>query len=391
MAEFQGEDSGNLISPSSYMSLCLSLRGRGCPSSSRSKHLLRLGGYGPHRASVPCGALRVPRDAPQVAGELRLRGLHVPQLCICALNRASWPMSCRNVFGKAPQSALRPAGGPISVLSRGQSGQNPARKPGLRPRNIISELRGLVRREAERPVQSWPRAHVVGCGSQRLSMSVFTHLGRRGGSFALPIQLGRAAFLNRSGSRRAASPPSPSPGCVIPLSSQPRSSTLEPAFSWGWTEAAAAALSPTANGPITFVVDCRHNQQLGRHGFRGESIVPTLAGMQPSPCRFDRAPPSWSGPIPEGLWLLHPHGLGRSPHPRVRQLLEVGPQWVATGPGRNYIKVAATRLSKEINLKLAEQEYEELVQVLLGNSRQTMTPVAGEFQARCVFHGGEPG
>jgi len=159
----------------------------------------------------------------------------------------------------------------------------------------------------------------------------------------------------------------------------------------GGTEAAAAALSPTANGPITFVVDCRHNQQLGRHGFRGESIVPTLAGMQPSPCRFDRAPPSWSGPIPEGVWLLHPHGLGRSPHPRVRERLVVGPKWVATGPGRNYIKVAATRLSKVINLKLAEQEYEELVQVLLGNSRQTMTPVAGEFQARYVFHGGEPG
>ena len=64
--------------------------------------------------------------------------------------------------------------------------------------------------------------------------------------------------------------------------------------------------------------------------------------------------------------MLHPHGLGRSPHPRVRQRLEVGPQRVATGPGRNYIKVAATRLSKEINLKLAEQEYEEVVQVLLG-------------------------
>ena len=89
--------------------------------------------------------------------------------------------------------------------------------------------------------------------------------------------------------------------------------------------------------------------------------------------------------------MLHPHGLGRSPHPRVREQLEVGLQWVATGPGRNYIKVAATRLSKGINLKLAEQGYEELVLVLLGNSRQTMTPGAGEFQARYVSHGGEPG
>ena len=89
--------------------------------------------------------------------------------------------------------------------------------------------------------------------------------------------------------------------------------------------------------------------------------------------------------------MLHPHGLGRSPLPRRREDLEVGQQWVATGPGRNYIKVEATRLSRGTNLKLAEQEYEELVQVLLGNSRQTMTPVAGEFQARYVFHGGEPG
>ena len=159
----------------------------------------------------------------------------------------------------------------------------------------------------------------------------------------------------------------------------------------GGVEAAERALEPGSETNITFVVDCRHEQHIGRHGFRGDSIVPTLAGMQPSPCRFDRAPPSWSGPIPEGLWLLHPHGLGRSPHPRCREDLEVGEQWVATGPGRNYIQVAATRLSKGTNLKLAEQEYEEVVQVLLGNSRQTMTPVAGEFQARYVFHGGEPG
>ena len=66
----------------------------------------------------------------------------------------------------------------------------------------------------------------------------------------------------------------------------------------------------------------------------------------------------------------------------------VGPKWVKEGPGRNYIQVAATRLSKEIDLKLCEKEYEELVQVLLGNSRQTMTPVAGEFLARYVSHGG---
>ena len=72
-------------------------------------------------------------------------------------------------------------------------------------------------------------------------------------------------------------------------------------------------------------------------------------------------------------------------------MFDVGPKWVATGPGKNYIQVAATRLSRGNNLRFAEQEYEEVVQVLLGNSRQTMTPVAGEFLARYVSHGGEPG
>ena len=88
---------------------------------------------------------------------------------------------------------------------------------------------------------------------------------------------------------------------------------------------------------------------------------------------------------------MHPHGLGRSPHPRVRERFVVGPKWVKEGTGRNYIQVAATCLAKGIDLKLREKEYEELVQVLLGNSRQTMTPVAGEFLARYVSHGGEPG
>ena len=37
--------------------------------------------------------------------------------------------------GKSPKSALRPAGGPISVFSREQYGHHPARKLKLKPRS----------------------------------------------------------------------------------------------------------------------------------------------------------------------------------------------------------------------------------------------------------------
>ena len=95
---------------------------------------------------------------------------------------------------------------------------------------------------------------------------------------------------------------------------------------------------------------------------------------------------------PQGAWLLHPHGLGRSSHIRRRQTLDVDPQWVATGPNKNLIKIAATRLAKKIDLNLCEQEYEALIQVFLGKIRRTMTPVFGELPARDMFpRGPEPG
>ena len=69
--------------------------------------------------------------------------------------------------------------------------------------------------------------------------------------------------------------------------------------------------------------------------------------------------------------MLHPHGLGRSPHPRHREALRVDPGWVTQGPNKNYIKVAATRLAQggrkgDAGLDFTEQEYDELIKVLLG-------------------------
>ncbi len=170
------------------------IRGRGCPCS-MSKYLLRhTGGYEPGSPSVTFDDLRDGGDAQEAPGLFPLRGLHVAQLGFCASNRASGPELGRNASGKVPKSALRLAGGPISGLSREQSGPNPARKPELRPRSTIAEHRGLGQRKGQRWVQSWPRAHVLGCGSQRLSKSFFTHLGRRGGPFAPSLKLGRGVF-----------------------------------------------------------------------------------------------------------------------------------------------------------------------------------------------------
>ncbi len=53
-------------------------------------------------------------------------------------NRPSGPDFGRTATGKAPNSALRRTEGPISVLSRQQSGQNPARKADLRPGSTIA-------------------------------------------------------------------------------------------------------------------------------------------------------------------------------------------------------------------------------------------------------------
>ena len=69
--------------------------------------------------------------------------------------------------------------------------------------------------------------------------------------------------------------------------------------------------------------------------------------------------------------MLHPHGLGRSPHPRHREALRVDKSWVTQGPKKNYIKVAATSLAKglrkgDTGIEFAEREYDELIKVLLG-------------------------
>jgi hypothetical protein len=138
----------------------------------------------------------------------------------------------------------------------------------------------------------------------------------------------------------------------------------------GGVEAAKAALAPGAETNITFVVDCRHDQGLGRHGFC------VTASCQPPrdaalPLQIRQSPALLIWPIPRGAWLLHPHGLGRSPHPRHREALQVDPGWVTSGPNKNYIKVAATRLAQggrkgDTGLDFTEQEYDELIKVLLG-------------------------
>ena len=77
---------------------------------------------------------------------------------------------------------------------------------------------------------------------------------------------------------------------------------------------------------------------------------------------------------------------------RVAHTLRPVEKWVATGPDRNHIKVAAARLAGKINPDLCEREYDELIAVLLGKIRRTITLVARELQARDVFpRGSEPG
>ena len=73
-------------------------------------------------------------------------------------------------------------------------------------------------------------------------------------------------------------------------------------------------------------------------------------------------------------------------------MLDVDAKWVATGPNKNHIKIAATRLAKKLDVDLCEREYEALIRVLLGKIRRTRTPVLEELQARDVFpRGPEPG
>ena len=206
-------------------------------------------------------------------------------------------------------------------------------------------------------------------------MSGFTHLGRRGGPFAPSLKLGRGVFCNRSGSglfRRDGLPPFPRVCNFTQLVAEEFNTGAR--IFVGGVEAAQAALAPGAETDITFVVDCRRDQGLGRFGFC------VTASCQPPrdaalPLQIRQSPALLIWPIPRGAWLLHPHGLGRSPHPRHREALQVDPGWVTSGPNKNYIKVAATRLASrgygrkgdaDADLLFTEQEYSELIKVLLG-------------------------
>ena len=156
-------------------------------------------------------------------------------------------------------------------------------------------------------------------------------------------------------------------------------------------EAARAALAPGAKTPITFIVDCRHDPHGGRHGFCGRpSGNPRGDADLSLEIRQSPALLIWSNLW--GAWLLHPHGFGRSPHTRRRDVMPKDPKWRSEDVCRNHIASAATRLSDKINVKLCHDQYDELISVRLGKIRRTMTPVAGELQARCVFpRGPEPG
>ena len=153
-------------------------------------------------------------------------------------------------------------------------------------------------------------------------------------------------------------------------------------------EAARAALAPGAKTPITFIADCRENPHGGRHGFCGRpSVNPRGDADLSLEIRQSPALLIWSNLW--GAWLLHPHGFGRSPHTRLHDVMPKDAKWVA---GKNHITIAATRLAQKIDFPLCLDEYDKLIAVRLGKIRRTMTPVAGELLARCVFpRGPEPG
>ena len=178
-------------------------------------------------------------------------------------------------------------------------------------------------------------------------------------------------FCNRSGSglfRRDGLPPFPRVCNFTQLVAEEFNTGAR--IFVGGVEAAQRVLAPGAETNITFVVDCRYDQGRGRHGFC------VTASCQPSRdaallLQIRQSPALLIWPIPRGAWLLHPHGLGRSPHPRHREDLRVDSGWVTQGPNKNYIKVAATGLAKglrkgDTGLEFAEREYNELIKVLLG-------------------------
>ena len=158
-------------------------------------------------------------------------------------------------------------------------------------------------------------------------MNGFTHLGRRGGPFAPSLKLGRGVFCNRSGSglfRRDGLPPFPRVCNFTQLVAEEFNTGAR--IFVGGVEAAQRVLAPGAETNITFVVDCRRDQGLGRFGF----------------CVTASCRPPRDAALP----------------------------LVTQGPNRNYIKVAATRLAEggrnaDASGRLTEQEYDLLTKVPL--------------------------
>ena len=216
---------------------------------------------------------------------------------------------------------------------------------------------------------------------------MFLHTLGEEGALRPSDQVGKGSGLQSFGFRTA--PPFPRVRIYTQLGSQEFTSGAR--IYLGGVEAARAALAPGAKTPITFIVDCRHNPHTGRHGFCGRpSVNPRGDADLSLEIRQSPALLIWSNLW--GAWLLHPHGFGRSPHTRRRDVMPKDPKWVSEGMCRNHIAIAATRLSEKIDVKLCHDQYDELISVRLGKIRRTMTPVVGELQARCVFpRGPEPG
>jgi hypothetical protein len=93
-------------------------------------------------------------------------------------------------------------------------------------------------------------------------------LGEEAGLSPLRSSWGRGVFCNRSGSglfRRDGLPPFPRVCNFTQLVAEEFNTGAR--IFVGGVEAAKAALAPGAETNITFVIDCRHDQAHGRHGF----------------------------------------------------------------------------------------------------------------------------
>ena len=87
---------------------------------------------------ISLGRTAPPEEASQVSYSLLVNVPYLMQWCFRAAKRPSGPDFGWTATGKAPKSALRPAGWPISVISLKDSGHNLARKADLRPGGAIA-------------------------------------------------------------------------------------------------------------------------------------------------------------------------------------------------------------------------------------------------------------